>query len=129
MHLVVEKGGKPLWVTTTGANGNEREQALILLEELQRAQCKNNETLTVCEADKGYDSDDTRQEMLYRGYLPIIGYRKNRKKRVETRETYEFFNLEKCRWGCGEVLFLAEAEKQKGANEMGTHSRHMGVFY
>ncbi|MCB1075183.1 MAG: transposase [Simkania sp.] len=51
-----------------------------------------------CEADKGYDCDGTRQEMLNRGYLPIIGYRKNRKERVEIREIYEFFNLEKCRW-------------------------------
>lgn len=96
--MVVEKKGKPLWITTTGANGNEREQALILLDELQIAQCKNNKTLTACEADKGYDSDDTRQEMLYRGYLPIIGYRKNRKERVETQEIYEFFKLEKFRW-------------------------------
>ena len=73
LHLVVEKKGKPLWITTTGANGNEREQALVLLDELQIAQCKNNQILTTCEADKGYDSDDTKQEMLYRGYLPIIG--------------------------------------------------------
>lgn len=98
LHLVVEKKGRPLWVSTTGANGNEREQALILLDELQLAQCKNNEVLVGCEADKGYDSDDTRQEMLYRGYLPIIGYRKNRKERVETNEIYEFFKLEKFRW-------------------------------
>ena len=98
LHLIVEKKGRPLWVTTTGANGNEREQALILLDELRIAQCKNNEILTACEADKGYDSDDTRQKMLYRGYLPIIGYRKNRKERVETKEIYEFFKLEKCRW-------------------------------
>jgi transposase len=98
LHLVVEKKGKPLWITTTGANGNEREQALVLLDELQIAQCKNNQILTTCEADKGYDSDDTKQEMLYRGYLPIIGYRKNRKEKVETQEIYEFFKLEKFRW-------------------------------
>jgi hypothetical protein len=30
--LVVEKKGKPLWIKTTGANGNEKEQALILLD-------------------------------------------------------------------------------------------------
>lgn len=71
MHLVVEKKGRPLWITTTGANGNERKQALILLDKLQLAQCKNNETLVACEADKGYDCDDTRQEILNRGYQSL----------------------------------------------------------
>lgn len=42
--------------------------------------------LTTCVADKGYESDELRMEMLRRGYVPIIGYRKNRKERVKTDE-------------------------------------------
>ena len=49
--------------------------------------------MTVCEADKGYDANKLRQEMLNRGYVPIIGYRKNRKERVETKEIYDFSKL------------------------------------
>ena len=54
--------------------------------------------MTICEADKGYDSDKLRQEMLERGYVPIIGYRKNRKERVETEEIYNYFGASKKRW-------------------------------
>ena len=35
LHLVTDKEGKPLWVTTTSAKGNEREQAIVLLDQLQ----------------------------------------------------------------------------------------------
>ena len=54
--------------------------------------------MTVCEADKGYDANKLRQEILNRGYVPIIGYRKNRKERVETKEIYDFFKAPKRRW-------------------------------
>ena len=59
--------GKPLWVTTTSAKGNEREQAIVLLDQLQLIQCKDTSRMTVCEADKGYDANKLRQEMLNRG--------------------------------------------------------------
>lgn len=54
--------------------------------------------MTICEADKGYDSDEVRMEMLKRGYVSIIGYRKNRKERVETEEIYRYFGVQKKRW-------------------------------
>ena len=91
LHLITDKEGKPLWITTTSAKGNERIQALILLDQLQMIQCKDNKRMTICEADKGYDSEELRMEMLKKGYLPIIGYRKNRKGKVETEEIYNYF--------------------------------------
>ena len=98
LHLITDKEGKPLWITTTSAKGNERPQALILLDCLQTIQCKNTKGMTICEADKGYDSDELRMQMLKRGYLPIIGYRKNRKEKVETEEIYNYFGATKKRW-------------------------------
>jgi transposase len=98
LHLVTDKEGKPLWITTTSAKGNERIQALILLDQLQMVECKNIKQMTICEADKGYDSDQLRMEMLKRGYLPIIGYRRNRKERVTTEEIYNRFGISKKRW-------------------------------
>ena len=51
--------------------------------------------MTICEADKGYDSDEL--QMLKRGYLPIIGYRKNRKEKVKAEEVYSYFRATKKR--------------------------------
>jgi transposase len=42
--------------------------------------------------------DELRQEMLKRGYVPIIGYRKNRKERVKTEEIYHYFGVAQKRW-------------------------------
>ena len=98
LHLITDKEGKPLWITTTSAKGNERIQALILLDQLEISGCKDTKRMTICEADKGYDSDELRQKMLERGYVPIIGYRKNRKERVKTDEIYNYFGVSKKRW-------------------------------
>lgn len=98
LHLVTDKEGLPLWITTTSAKGNERIQALVLLDQLQLAQCKNNNGMTICEADKGYDSMELRMGMLRRGYVPIIGYRRNQKNRVSTEEIYSYFRVSKRRW-------------------------------
>ena len=98
LHLITDKEGKPLWITTTSAKGNERIQALILLDQLEISGCKDTKQVTICEADKGYDSDELRQKMLERGYVPIIGYRKNRKERVKTDEIYNYFGVSKKRW-------------------------------
>ena len=54
--------------------------------------------MTICEADKGYDSNQLRGQILSRGYLPIIGYRKNRNERVSTNEIYKCFKGTRKRW-------------------------------
>jgi len=88
----------PLWITTTSAKGNERIQALVLLDQLQLMQCKDSSKMTICEADKGYDSAELRMDMLLRGYIPIIDYRRNQKNRVPTEEMYSYFRMSKKRW-------------------------------
>lgn len=98
LHLITDKEGKPLWVTTTSAKGNEREQALILLDHLGITQLKDSKQMTICEADKGYDSDQLRMKILEKGYFPLIGYRKNRKDRISTSEMYACFGIKKRRW-------------------------------
>lgn len=54
--------------------------------------------MTICEADKGYDTDTFRQRLLIKGYLPVISYRKNRKFRVSTKEIASFFGFTRSRW-------------------------------
>ena len=98
LHLVTDKEGVPLWITTTSAKGNERIQALVLLDQLQLIRCKDTTRMTICEADKGYDSAELRMELLRRGYMPIIGYRKNQKNYVSTDELYAFWRAPKRRW-------------------------------
>jgi len=98
LHLITDKKGQPIWITTTSAKGNERTQALVLLERIQIIQGKNSKQMTICEADKGYDSDALRMGMLKMGFLPIIGYRKSRKDRIETEEIYRCFKVPRRRW-------------------------------
>ena len=98
LHLLVDQKGLPLWVTTTSAKGNERDQALILLDQLVITQVKRTKTMTICEADKGYDADPFRQNLLSKGYIPVIGYRKHRKERVSTTEIADFFGITRKRW-------------------------------
>ena len=98
LHLLVDQKGLPLWVTTTSAKGNERDQALILLDQLVITQIKRTKTMTICEADKGYDADSFRQNLLSKGYIPVIGYRKHRKERVSTTEIADFFGITRKRW-------------------------------
>ena len=129
LHLVTDKEGKPLWVTTTSAKGNEREQATVLLDQLQLIQCKDTSRMTVCEADKGYDANKLRQEMLNRGYVPIIGYRKNRKERVETKEIYDFFKAPKRRWVVERTFSWLKKKVSSTFDEMGEKARVMGGFY
>lgn len=54
--------------------------------------------MTIVEADKGYDSDAFRQELLELGYIPLIGHRKSRKEKVSTREIADFFKIKSHRW-------------------------------
>ena len=54
----------------------------------------------------GMRPDELRMQMLKRGYLPIIGYRKNRKEKVETEEIYNYFGATKKR--CRRLLLRWE---------------------
>jgi transposase len=98
IHLLVDKEGKPLGITCTSAKGNERVEALSLLKQLHSNQIKDTKSMTILEADKGYDSDSFRQELLGLGYVPLIGYRKSRKEKVSTKEIANYFHVTSHRW-------------------------------
>jgi transposase len=87
-----------LWITSTSAKGNEKNQALILLNQIIAIRLKNNRKMTICEADKGYDADSFRQFLLQMNYLPVIGYRKHRKEIISTTEISNFFGFNRKRW-------------------------------
>jgi len=53
---------------------------------------------TVVEADKGYDSADLRQELLNRGFFPLIAWRKNIKSAPDIKEVCDRFGLKPIRW-------------------------------
>ena len=57
IHLMVDNQGKPLLFRLTGANGDEREEAINLLRE-----CKNKlrKKPRILQADRGYDSRKVR---------------------------------------------------------------------
>jgi len=54
--------------------------------------------MSFLEADKGYDSNQFRQDVLELGYIPVIAYRKIRLERVGTKEIADFFRIKRRRW-------------------------------
>ena len=65
-HLLVEKSGKPLAITFTPASGDERKQVIPLLRKVIPFIKKvwNQGKIPILEADKGYDSEQTRIDVL-----------------------------------------------------------------
>ena len=96
MHLLVDGKGSCLGITSTGANGNERDELLKLIDRVKPLH-KNKKTLVI-EADKGYDSTDLRQELLNRGFLPLIPWRMNVKNAPRINEVLDRFGLKSIRW-------------------------------
>jgi IS5 family transposase len=95
-HLLVEKFGKPLAITSTPASGDERKQVSALLSKIRRLISKvwKQGKTPILEADKGYDSEETRLEVLSHKVFPLIAYRKKTKGHKRRGICY----LEKQRW-------------------------------
>jgi len=70
MHLITDHRGMPLRICNTAANGDERKQALCMLNTLPRSK-----TMRFFQADKGYDCRWLRQKLMQKGYYPIIAHR------------------------------------------------------
>ena len=87
-------------ITTTGANGNEREEVKLLLQKADHVRRKSlSERMTVLEGDKGYDATWLRQALLVLQIFPLIPYRKIKgRKTVEISEVCQRFNLTRRRW-------------------------------
>lgn len=92
IHLLTDGSGKPLAITTTPANGNERLQVEILLNQ---SPINLEESMLILEADKGYDSAELRSKLLKMNVFPLIPYRRNNKKAEEFKDQ---FTIESKRW-------------------------------
>lgn len=97
LHLLVDKNGHGIAITTTGANGNEKEQVQNLLEHLPSKSLKGR--VIIFEADKGYDAEWLRQFLLNKGIFPLIPYRKIKGRCAPGfKEVCYFFKLIPQRW-------------------------------
>lgn len=96
LHLLVDAKGSCLGITSTGANGHERKELLRLIERIKAL--AGNKKMIIVEADKGYDSADLRQELLNRGFFPLIPWRKNVKGAPTIKEVAAEFGLKPMRW-------------------------------
>ena len=95
-HLLVERSGKPLAITSTPASGDERKQVIPLLRKMRRLINKvwDQGKIPILEADKGYDSEQTRIDVLSHEVFPPIA----RKKRSKGYKIQGVCHLEKQRW-------------------------------
>jgi transposase len=97
LHVLVDAQGKCLGITTTGANGDERKELLKLVNKIKSIIEMPKEMIGI-EADKGYDSNPTRQELLNRGFLPLIPWRKNNKDALKISDAFKVFKKKPLRW-------------------------------
>tara|TARA_B100000700_G_scaffold304456_1_gene377133 strand:+ start:379 stop:879 length:501 start_codon:yes stop_codon:yes gene_type:complete len=93
-HLLVDSEGRPLAITATSANGDERDQVDPLLKKVKRLTEKvwKRGSVPILEADKGYDAKRVRLIVLKNKVIPLIPYRKSSKARKG------ICYLEKFRW-------------------------------
>ncbi len=95
-HLLVEKSGRPLAVTSTSASGDERKQVSPLLGKIDSIikHVWRQGKIPILEADKGYDSMETRLDVLLHKVFPMIA----RKKGTTGYKRQGVCYLEKQRW-------------------------------
>jgi len=104
IHLLVEARGRPLAITATAANGDERRQVEKLLEQqskLFESPCLSQRRMTILEADKGYDCQWLRQLLHEREIFPLIPKRRMGKlfsKNPKTIAICNFFQIKRMRW-------------------------------
>jgi len=96
-HLLVDGNGSPVALTSTAANGDERQQVEPLLDKVRVRIEKVQKCLgmiPIFEADKGYDADQLRDKLLRRKIFPWICRRKKPGKTAEKIES----TLKRMRW-------------------------------
>jgi IS5 family transposase len=96
-HLLVDGNGSPVALTSTAANGDERQQVEPLLDRVRtrvESVQKRLGTIPIFEADKGYDADELRCKLLKKCIFPWICRRKKPGKTVEKIES----TLKRMRW-------------------------------
>ncbi len=95
MHLLADANGRPVLIKNTGAKGDEKTQAMVLLNNISTYKTLRER---VVEADKGYDAYWLRREILQMGALPLIPYRLNIKNAPSMKEVCKAFNCLRVRW-------------------------------
>jgi len=96
-HLLVDGNGAPVALTSTPANGDERQQVEPLLDRVSARVKSVQERLgkiPIFEADKGYDANELRYKLLKRCIFPWICRRKRRGKIAKKVEP----TLKRMRW-------------------------------
>jgi transposase len=104
LHLLTDYNGNPLAITTTPANGDERQEVQKLLDRsgvksYGKKLCKRN--MIILEADKGYDSGKIRQVLLNQNIFPFIPRRRIGGKsldRPDQSQVGTFFSIKSVRW-------------------------------
>lgn len=100
IHLLVDGNGSPLAVSTTGADGDERQEVKKLISQISWLTHKIlKHKVIVLEADKGYDCEWLRVSLLSLGIFPFIPFRKIQGRDApSTDEVMKTFHLVKNRW-------------------------------
>lgn len=101
IHLLVDRIGNPIAITTTAANGDERKEVEKLLGQVDvhLAPRVLRGRMVILEADRGYDCGWLRQALLIRNIFPLIPYRKiPGRDLVKTEDICNTFCLSKTRW-------------------------------
>ena len=98
LHLLIDGVGNPLAITTTAANGAEREEVEKVTAQIKEMR-KLEERMTILEADKEYDAEWLRQDLLIARIFPLIPYRKIQGRETPSmKEVCRTFNLFRKRW-------------------------------
>lgn len=104
LHLLVDRNGKPLAISTTSANGDERKEVAKLLDRSKIEKYSDQlceRSMIILEGDKGYDASWLRQLLLKRGLFPFIPRRRMGKSdidRPKQKDVANFFNIKTVRW-------------------------------
>jgi IS5 family transposase len=83
IHLITEGNGMPLYACTTPANGDERQQVLVLIEQINVKTApvgRHRQRFRVLAADRGYDAKWLRKALRQRGIRGQIPKRRYRGK-------------------------------------------------
>jgi transposase len=102
--LLTEALGRPIAISSTPANGDERREVEKLLHE-RKVELKNprlrSRAMTILEADRGYDAQWLRQKLLGQKIFPLIPWRKqgsSETKKPSSAAVKEFFQIKSSRW-------------------------------
>jgi len=99
-HLICDGRGIPLAIQLTGANHNDSQQALALVDAVPQGVCGRPRSRPDCVlGDRGYDSQSIRKGLRVPGIVPVLAMR-------NTEHGSGLWSLE---MGSGANLCLAES--------------------